>query len=203
VTGTHGGMGHDGVVRTVRGGVVVPRDGVEPTSALSDAADRQWTRLRLDRIAAGRQAEHVIHENMREHPRTVRAFMGIRWLLLGETVVGLTAIFIAAVLWSRGEHVPWAVWFRSTVVLFITASLYVFAWRAQLGYWWAYSRLRLFSRIFPIVTLIVATIPGLYPGWMVVEQIVFSLLMIGIGDLLTSDHMRAAFPRPESATRRR
>jgi hypothetical protein len=31
---------------------------------------------------------------------------------------------------------------------------------------------------------------------MVVEQIVFSLLMIGIGDLLTSDHMRAAFPRP-------
>ena len=52
-----------------------------------------------------------------EHPRTVRAFVGIRWLLLGETVVGLTAVFIAAVLASRGEHVPWAVWFRSTVVL--------------------------------------------------------------------------------------
>jgi hypothetical protein len=193
-------MGHDGVVRTVRGGVVGPRDGVEAASALSDSADRLWRRLRLDRIAAGSQAEHVIHEDMREHPRTVRAFMGIRWLLLGETVVGLTAIFIAAVLWSRGEHVPWAVWFRSTVVLFITASLYVFAWRAQLGYWWAYSRLRLFSRIFPIVTLIVATIPGLYPGWMVVEQIVFSLLMIGIGDLLTTDHMRVAFPRPAKVT---
>ncbi|MBF4577956.1 hypothetical protein [Frigoribacterium sp. VKM Ac-2530] len=172
---------------------------MDATSALSDSADRLWRRLRLDRIAGGRQAEHVIHEDMREHPRTVRAFVGIRWLLLGETVVGLTAIFIAAVLWSRGEHVPWAVWFRSTVVLFITASLYVFAWRAQLGYWWAYSRLRLFSRIFPIVTLIVATIPGLYPGWMVVEQIVFSLLMIGIGDLLTTDHMRAAFPRPAKA----
>ena len=193
-------MRHDGVVRTVRGGVVGPRDGVDATSALSDSADRLWRRLRLDRIAGGRQAGHVIHEDMREHPRTVRAFVGIRWLLLGETVVGLTAIFIAAVLWSRGEHVPWAVWFRSTVVLFITASLYVFAWRAQLGYWWAYSRLRLFSRIFPIVTLIVATIPGLYPGWMVVEQIVFSLLMIGIGDLLTTDHMRAAFPRPAKVT---
>ena len=193
-------MRHDGVVQTVRGGVVGPRGGVDGTSALSDSADRLWRRLRLDRLAGGRQAEHVIHEDMREHPRTVRAFMGIRWLLLGETVVGLTAIFIAAVLWSRGEHVPWAVWFRSTVVLFITASLYVFAWRAQLGYWWAYSRLRLFSRIFPIVSLIVATIPGLYPGWMVVEQIVFSLLMIGIGDLLTTDHMRAAFPRPEKPT---
>jgi len=163
---------------------------------LSAAADRVWQRLQLDRLAGGRHSGYVIHEDMQRHPRTVRSFVGIRWLLFGETVVGLTAIFIAAVLTSRGEHVPWAVWFRSTVVLFITASLYVFAWRAQLGYYWAYSRLRLFSRIFPIVTLIIATIPGLYPGWMVVEQIVFSLLMIGIGDLLTSDHMRAAFPRP-------
>jgi hypothetical protein len=175
---------------------VRPRGGVEATGAVSAAADRVWQRLRLDRVAGGRQADYVIHEDMREHPRTVRAFAGIRWLLLGETVVGLTAVFIAAVLASRGEHVPWAVWFRSTVVLLITFTLYVFAWRAQLGYYWAYARLRLFSRIFPIVTLIVATIPGLYPFWMVVEQIVFSLLMIGIGDLLTSDHMRATFPRP-------
>jgi hypothetical protein len=194
-------MVHDGGVRVVRGGVVRPHEGADATTGLSLAADDLWRRLRLDRVAGGRQASYVIHEDMREHPRTVRAFMGIRWLLLAETVVGLTAIFIAAVLASRGEHVPWAVWFRSTVVLFLTATLYVFAWRAQLGWWWAYARLRLFSRIFPIVTLVVATIPGLYPFWMVVEQIVFSLIMIGIGDLLTSDHMREAFPRPAKAAR--
>lgn len=196
-------MVHDGVVRLVRDGVVRTREGAEATTRLSDAADELWRRLRLDRLAGGRQASYVIHEDMREHPRTVRAFMGIRWLLLAETVVGLTAIFIAAVLTARGEHVPWAVWFRSTVVLFLTATLYVFAWRAQLGWWWAYARLRLFSRIFPIVTLVVATIPGLYPFWMVVEQIVFSLIMIGIGDLLTSDHMREAFPRPAKGGRER
>jgi len=181
--------------------VVRPREGVEATTGLSVAVDGVWRRLRLDRLAGGRQADYMIHEDMREHPRTVRAFMGIRWLLLAETVVGLTAVFIAAVLTSRGEHVPLAVWFRSTVVLMITLTLYVFAWRAQLGYWWAYARLRLFSRIFPIVTLVVAAIPGLYPFWMVVEQIAFSLIMIGIGDLLTSDHMRAAFPRPAKGAR--
>jgi hypothetical protein len=160
------------------------------------AVETIWQALHVDRLAGGRQHDYVIREDMRQHPRTVRAFRGIRWLLVGETLVGLTAIVIALVLTSHGESVQWAVWSRSTVVLMITLSLYVFAWRAQLGYYWAYSRLRLFSRIFPIVTLIIACIPGLYPFWMVVEQIVFSLLMIGIGDLLTTAHMREAFPPP-------
>jgi hypothetical protein len=163
-------------------------------------ADALWCRLRLDRIAGGRQGGYVIREDMREHQRTVRTFFWIRWLLVAETVVGLAAIVIAIVLTHAGETVPWAVWFRSTVVLLITLTLYVFAWRAQLGYYWAYSRMRLFSRVFPIVTLVIAAIPGLYPLWMVVEQIVFSVLMIGIGDFLTSDHMRAAFPKPTRRT---
>lgn len=32
---------------------------------------------------------------------------------------------------------------------------------------------------------------------MVTEQIVSSLLMIGVADILTSDHMRAAFRHPD------
>jgi hypothetical protein len=163
---------------------------------LSSAVDRVWCRLRLDRLAGGRQSDYVVREDMLDHPGTVRAFQWIRWLLVAETLVGLTAIGIAIGLTAHGDTVQWAVWFRSTVVLLITLTLYVFAWRAQLGYYWAYSRLRLFSRIFPIVTLVIAAIPGLYPFWMVIEQIVFSILMIGIGDFLTSDQMRATFPKP-------
>ena len=63
---------------------------------------------------------------------------------------------------------------------------------------WAYSRLRLFAQIFPVITLVIAAIPGLYPAWMITEQIVFSLIMIGIGDFLTSDHMRDAYRRPKA-----
>jgi hypothetical protein len=163
---------------------------------LAATADRMWNRLQLDRVAGGRQGDYVIREDMLAHPDTVRSFRWIRWLLVAETVVGLTAIVIAVLLTRSGETVPWAVWFRATVVLLITLTLYVFAWRAQLGYYWAYQRLRLFSRVFPIVTLVVAAIPGLYPFWMVVEQIVFSVLMVGIGDVLTSDHMRRTFPKP-------
>ncbi|HEV7169121.1 MAG TPA: hypothetical protein VGN49_14295 [Micrococcaceae bacterium] len=32
--------------------------------------------------------------------------------------------------------------------------------------------------------------------WVVIEQIVFAVLMIGIADFLTSDHMRGAYPSP-------
>jgi len=156
--------------------------------------ERLWDTLHIDRLAGGRQHDVVIREDMRSHPRTVRAFQGVRWLLLGETIVGLTAIVIASILTVRGLPVPLVVWMRATVVLLITLSLYVFAWRAQLGYYWAYSRLRLFSRIFPVVTLAIASIPGLYPFWMVVEQIVFSLLMVVVGEVLTSEHMRRVFP---------
>lgn len=95
-----------------------------------------------------------------------------------------------------GEAVSFAVWMRTVVVLGMTATLFYFAWRAQRGWRWAYQRLRLFSQIFPVITLVMAAIPNLYPAWMVTEQIIFSLVMIGIADFLTSDHMRDAYRKP-------
>jgi hypothetical protein len=150
----------------------------------------------LDRIAGGRHADYTIPAEARDDPRTRRAFVVITWLLVAEFVLGLAAVAIAVALQLAGHPVQWAVWMRSAVVLGMTVTLFYFAWRAQKGYYWAYSRLRLFSKIFPVVTLVIAAIPGLYPLWMVTEQIIFSLILIGVADYLDSDHMRAAFPRP-------
>lgn len=154
---------------------------------------------RLDRIAGGRHAGYTVPEEGRDHPRTRRAFVVISWLLVAELLIGTTAVVIAVVLTFDGVSVPFAVWMRSVVVLGMTVTLFYFAWRARKGYYWAYSRLRLFSKIFPVVTLVMAAIPGLYPLWMVTEQIVFSLILIGVADYLDSDHMREAFPRPARA----
>lgn len=154
--------------------------------------------LRLDRIAGGRRAGQAITEDARSHPKTRRAFTWIMWLLVFELVLGLGAVVVALVLAGRGEQVPFAVWMRTLIVLAMTATLFYFAWRASLGWIWAYQRLRLFAQIFPVVTLVIAAIPGLYPAWMVTEQIVFSLVMIGIADFLTSDHMRETY-RPPAA----
>ncbi|MEK6344696.1 MAG: hypothetical protein V4737_12770, partial [Curtobacterium sp.] len=68
------------------------------SNGLGAAADRLWCRLRLDRLAGGRQAGYVIREDMLEHPDTVRSFRWIRWLLVAETIVGLTAIVVAVLL---------------------------------------------------------------------------------------------------------
>lgn len=154
---------------------------------------------RLDRIAGGRHAGYTVPEEGRDHPRTRRAFVVIAWLLVAELLIGTTAVVVAVVLTFDGVSVPFAVWMRSVVVLGMTVTLFYFAWRARKGYYWAYSRLRLFSKIFPVVTLVIAAIPGLYPLWMVTEQIVFSLILIGVADYLDSDHMREAFPRPARA----
>ena len=81
-------------------------------------------------------------------------------------------------------------------LLAITTTLFYFLWRARAGWYWAFRRLQLFSRIFPIVALVLAAIPGLYPFWVVTEQILFAILLIGVSDYLQSDVVRAAYPKP-------
>lgn len=154
--------------------------------------------LKLDRIAGGRQASITIPEQALAHPRTRRAFTWIMWLLVVELVLGFGAVVVAFALAEQGQSIGFAVWMRSLVVLAMTATLFYFAWRATRGWYWAYQRLRLFAQIFPVITLVIAAIPNLYPAWMVTEQIIFSLIMIGIADFLTSDHMRAAFRHPNA-----
>ena len=151
---------------------------------------------RLDRIAGGRGAGIAISDEARTHPKTVRAFTWIMWLLVVELMLGVGAVVVALILATGGEPVSFAVWMRTVVVLGMTVTLFYFAWRAKLGWRWGYQRLRLFAQIFPVITLVMAAIPGLYPAWMVTEQIAFSLIMIGIADFLTSDHMRDAYRKP-------
>jgi len=155
----------------------------------------------LDRFAAGRHASYRVDTELVDHPRVARTFRGVRRMLMAEVGVGVLALSLAVFLLATGQNVPWVVWFRCSAVLAITLTLFYFLQRASEGYYWAYSRLRMFSWIFPIVTLIVGCIPNLYPLWIIVEQAVFALILIGIGDLLSSKHMRLAFPKPERRSR--
>jgi hypothetical protein len=153
----------------------------------------------LDRVAGGRHAAVVAAPEAIAHPRTRKAFARVAWLLALEFLLGLAAVVIAVELARRGTSVTLPVWTRTVVVLGITATLFYFTWRASLGWYWAYQRLLLFTRIFPVVTLVLAAIPHLYPGWMITEQIVFSLILLGIGGYLGSAQLREVFPRPARA----
>ncbi|TAM69921.1 MAG: hypothetical protein EPN48_05850 [Microbacteriaceae bacterium] len=156
----------------------------------------------LDRLAGGAAAGYVVPEAGRRRSPIRRSLAWVAWLLLLELAIGVAAVAIALVAVVGGAAVSWPVWMRSIVVLGITATLFYFLWRTHKGFYWAYARLRLFSKIFPIITLVLAAIPNLYPVWMVTEQIVFSLILIGVADFLGSDQMREAFPRPPKAARK-
>ena len=138
----------------------------------------------------------IIDEPMREHRSTRRTFRFVEWMLATCVGVGVAEVVTAFLLQRAGVEVSWLVWSRSVVVLGLTSSLFFFVGRARSGRYWAYQRLRLFSRVFPVVTLLVAFIPGLYPSAITAEQVVFSVLLLVVGQALSTEHMRDTFPTP-------
>lgn len=153
---------------------------------------------RVDRIAGGRHGDYRVPPS--DDPRVGRAFRIIAVLLSACLLLGVGTIIAAVVLTVDGVDVGFAVWMRCLVVLGITTTLFFFLWRARLGWYWAFRRLQLFSRIFPVIALVLAAIPGLYPLWVTTEQIVFALILIGVSDYLQSDALREAFPKPSKKT---
>ncbi|MFC4244829.1 hypothetical protein ACFOYW_15755 [Gryllotalpicola reticulitermitis] len=150
----------------------------------------------LDRVAGGRHAGVTANPEAVAHPTTRKLFGRVAWLLVVELLLGIGAVAVALGLALHGDPVTWIVWMRTVVVLGITATLFYFTWRASRGWYWAYQRLTLFTRIFPVITLTLAAIPHLYPAWMITEQIAFSLVLLGIAAYLGSPQLREVFPRP-------
>lgn len=158
--------------------------------------DRDQLLLRVDRLAAGRHAARRIDGDVLTDPRTRIAFTRVTWLLLAEFVIGAGAVVEAIILSRAGDDVSPVVWWRLVVIFGIATTLFYFVWRARLGYWWAYSRLRLFSLVFPVIAITTCLVPGLYPRWMVAEQLLFSAVLLLVRRVLSTPHLRAAYARP-------
>ena len=152
--------------------------------------------LQVDRVAGGRYATHQIPVDLRTHSLTRRAFAVVTRLLVVELLIAAAAVLEALALHLRGDAVSEIVWMRLVVILGMTVTLFYFVWRARLGYYWAYSRLRLFSMIFPAAAAVTSAIPGLYPPWMIAEQLVFGSVLVLVAVRLSSAHMREAFVSP-------
>ncbi|MFT4234646.1 MAG: hypothetical protein QM607_06580 [Microbacterium sp.] len=152
--------------------------------------------LLIDRMVGGRQRHLTVGPQAARAPRVRTTWMAILTLLALSLLLGTSTLVIAFVLWRGSTTEPFMVWVRGTVVLGLTAGLVYFVWRAMAGFWWAYSRMRLFVFIFPVVSLILVSIPGLYPTWMRVEQVAFAVLILAVGILLWSPWMRSAYRKP-------
>lgn len=169
------------------------------SDATSPATEPAWTTSRIDRLLSSRLVggSNAALRLAAPPQGAQRVWRSIALLLSLEVVVGIATLVVAFAFRHVDGLVTPASWFRGTVVLLMTFTLFGFVWAARRGYWWAYWRLRLFSQIFPVVTLVIAAVPGLYPLWMTIEQIVFSVLLIGVGDFLTGERMREWYPNPK------
>ncbi|WP_232531649.1 hypothetical protein [Microbacterium halophytorum] len=155
---------------------------------------------RVDRLAGGRDRDFRVPGAAAPGAAKALAIVGVILvvclLLGGGTVIAVFWLFAA------GHDVSLPVWVRGLVILGITASLFYFLWRAWIGWYWAFRRLQLFTRVFPIIALALTAIPGFFPTWMIVEQLVFAALLVAATVILSSAPIRAAFPKPDRPSRR-
>ena len=147
----------------------------------------------VDRLAAGRHATATGSAVRLAQPRVGRTFWWVLAMLVVLVLISAVTVATAAWLTWRGERIAPVGWLRGVVALVITCTLFYFWFRARRGFVWAWSRLTLFSKIFPLVTLAIAAVPHLLPVVMVTEQIVFSMVLLAMAWTLDTATMRAAF----------
>lgn len=155
----------------------------------------------LDRIGGGRHAHLRVPSEEVDHPTTQRILSDVTLGITAAFSLDVVAVLVAFLRSELGSELSWVVWTRLVMISLLTASLYYFVWRAGRGWWWAYSRLRLFTVIFPAVAIGTCLVPGLYPGWMVVEQILLAGILVVVATLLNSRHLRGVYVKPSPSER--
>lgn len=157
--------------------------------------------LLVDRLGGGRDWEHQV--SGATVPGARRGLIAVSAILGACLLLGTGTVIVVFWLFLTGHTVTLPVWIRGLVILGITASLFYFVWRAWIGKYWAFRRLQLFTRVFPVIALVLSAIPHFFPLWMIVEQLVFACLLIVAAVILSAPPMREAFPQPQRPPRRR
>lgn len=155
---------------------------------------------RVDRLAGGRDRDHRVPGAAA--PGAARALTIVAIILVACTLLGAGTVVAVFWLFATGHDVSLPVWVRGLVILGITASLFYFLWRAWVGWYWAFRRLQLFTRVFPVVAIALSAIPGFFPTWMIIEQLVFAALLVASAVILSSAPIRAAFPKPDRSPKK-
>ncbi|MBE7189620.1 hypothetical protein [Jatrophihabitans endophyticus] len=148
----------------------------------------------MERLAGGRLADVTVEvPNRPEIRRLLRAARVVIVLCITIAALGVAiALRTTRVLTAPALIVD----ARSGVLLAITSSLLFLHARAQHGQVWAFRRLAGFSRIFPLIALGVAAVPGLLPVWARSEQLALAAFCTVLAVVLSRPPLLAHF-RPD------
>ncbi|WP_411122886.1 hypothetical protein [Streptomyces sp. x-19] len=128
-----------------------------------------------------------------QHPRSIRAFRGMKLLVGGY--LALSALTLAAVFLLRDDAavVNDAVWVRTSIVVVSALLTCAFTVRAAGGSRGAYRRLRIVAAVMTLAIAVLVAVPGPFPVWLKVEQGVCGLALLGVVAVANGRHLRALF----------
>jgi hypothetical protein len=84
---------------------------------------------------------------------------------------------------------------HEVILLAFAVILVRVATRAASGDRRAYLRLRIIGLVVPIASIVEALVPGLFPGWMRIEQVLYGLWLLAVVALACSPDVRRSFAR--------
>jgi uncharacterized membrane-anchored protein len=127
-------------------------------------------------------------------PRTTLTSMKNVKLLVG-TYLAVAVLTLAAIVLLRDDRaaVTDAVWVRGTIVVLSATLLFAFAVRADRGSRGAYRRVRVLSAVMVVAIAVIVVLPGVFPVWLKVDQVVCGLLLLGVVLLANRHDVRARF----------
>lgn len=137
-------------------------------------------------------ANVVTPERLRQ-PSTVAAFRVV--IAVVSAYVALSALTVGAIVLMRNNatEVTDAAWTRAIIVLGTGLLLLSFALRAARGSRRSYRRLRILPIIMVIAIAVIVAIPGAFPLWLKIEQVVCAVLLTVVAMIVNGRALRRAF----------
>jgi hypothetical protein len=116
--------------------------------------------------------------------------------LLAGTYLAVAVLTLVAIFLLRHDTaaVNDAVWVRGTIVVGSASLMFVFATRAAGGSRGAHRRVRILSAVMVVAIAVVVALPGMFPLWMKIDQVVCGLILVGL--LVVSVRLRWTGDRP-------
>jgi hypothetical protein len=123
--------------------------------------------------------------NFRSELRTVRR------LAAAYLAVSALTLVVVVLLRNHAGMVNDAVWVRTTIVTVSAVLTVLFATRAARGHRRSYLRLRIVTAVMPVAIAVIVALPGMFPVWLKVEQVVCGLILLAAVVIVNRKQVRS------------
>ncbi|MCP9969073.1 hypothetical protein LUX57_31065 [Actinomadura madurae] len=128
-----------------------------------------------------------------DRPAARTEFRGINLLVGCYLAISLGAIAVLGVLHGHPSVAPEEAWVHAVIVAVTATLMMASSVQAAKGSASAYRRLRIASSVMLAAIVVITAIPGDFPRWMKLEDVLCGVLLCGVAVLANRRPLRDAF----------